>query len=224
MAKSRDTNKLTTAHVAWDAAWAQAGSRSAWLRPERWVRETVPVLRTRGATHILDLGCGVGRHAQFFASKGFITSGIDASPTGIDYARQVAANDELDIDYRVGSFLALPWDDASFDYVLSWHVLYHGDGESARQAIIEVYRVLRPRGLFQGTMLSKRNHRFGEGVEIRPNTFVIEGSGEKAHPHFYCSEQELIDLLAGFALLTLRDNDYGYAGKNHLEFLAEKAA
>jgi tellurite methyltransferase len=221
-ARPQLSNPTTTAHVAWDATWAQAGSRAAWLRPERWVRDTLPLLRKHEVQRVLDLGSGVGRHAQFFAQEGFLTSGYDASPTGIDYARKVAESAGLDIDYQVGSFTSLPWEDATFDYVLSWHTLYHGDGDAVRQAFKEVNRVLRPGGIFQGTMLSKRNHRYGEGDEVAPDTFVINGAGEKSHPHFYISEQELRELLEGYTISTLRDNDYGYAGKNHIEFLAEK--
>src|SRR3546814_1748958 len=80
----------------------------------------------------------------------------------------------------------LPYADASFDYVLSLNVIYHGDAGVVGRAVAEIYRVLKPGGLFHGTLLSKRNRNYGLGREIAPDTFVIDGAdGDKGHPHCY---------------------------------------
>ena len=83
----------------------------------------------------------------------------------------------------------------SFDYLLSLNVIYHGDADVVRQTLSEIRRVLKPDGLYQGTMLSKRNKQYGIGSEIAPDTFVCNGcEDEKEHPHFYCNAAELLDL------------------------------
>jgi hypothetical protein len=48
--------------------------------------------------------------------------------------------------------------------------------------IAEIWRVLKPGRLYQGTMLSKRDAQFGRGRPVAPDTF-IRGSDPKAHPH-----------------------------------------
>jgi SAM-dependent methyltransferase len=93
-----------------------------------------------------------------------------------------------------------------------------------RQALEEIKRVLKPEGLFQGTMISKRHNRYGDGKEIRPNTFVVDDDVEKSHPHFYCNDRELVGLLAGFQLLRLEDREQREPGMWHWEFLAERVA
>jgi len=40
---------------------------------------------------LLDLGCGEGRDAVFFASAGFDVEALDAAPTGVERARQALA-------------------------------------------------------------------------------------------------------------------------------------
>ena len=93
----------------------------------------------------------------------------------------------LDIDFRAGRMTVLPYETDSFDYILSFNVIYHGDRQIVEAAIAEIRRVLRVGGVYQGTMLSKRNASFNLGEEVAPDTFVKPGAdGDKAHPHFYC--------------------------------------
>jgi SAM-dependent methyltransferase len=67
---------------------------------------------------------------------------------------------------------ALPFADESFDYVLSWNVIFHGTMGDVGRRLAEIWRVLKPGGLFQGTMLSKRDVQFGRGRAIAPDTFI----------------------------------------------------
>jgi cyclopropane fatty-acyl-phospholipid synthase-like methyltransferase len=52
----------------------------------------VPVLKARNAQHVLDLGCGVGRHALLFAEHGFGVEAINGAIAGLDFARREAAS------------------------------------------------------------------------------------------------------------------------------------
>jgi SAM-dependent methyltransferase len=56
-----------TAVEAWDERWATPEGRADWLVPHPTVTALVPVLKARGTQTVLDLGCGIGRHALFFA-------------------------------------------------------------------------------------------------------------------------------------------------------------
>lgn len=219
---SNDRN-LSTAHHAWDDRWADAERRRDWLVPEQPVVEAVPFFQERGVKAVLDVGCGVGRHAIYLAEQGFQVAAIDASRSGLDVARQAAGDAGVDIDFRTAEFTELPFDDSSFDLVLAWNVIYHGDGDVVRQALAEIRRVVGDNGLLQGTMISKRHNRYGDGQEIRPNTFIVDDDEEKSHAHFYCNDRELIDLLTGFQLLRLQDRQQREPGTWHWEFLAERS-
>jgi SAM-dependent methyltransferase len=219
-----DPNRSSGAHRAWDNAWATAEGRAAWLAPETAVRQVAELLAEHGARDVLDIGCGVGRHALFLAQQGFSVTAIDLSPAGLDFVRESAAAAGVEIALRAGAFDELPFPDASFDYALAWNVIYHGDATALERSIAEVWRVLRPGGLFQATLLSKRHYKYGQGVEISPNTFVIPEEGEKGHPHHYDNEAEARSLLSAFQLLELADRTQRSDDDFHLEFLARKPA
>src|SRR5579864_6498569 len=176
------SSNLATAHQNWDERWKDPGVRAAWHEPEALVQALVPRMRERGLHRVLDVGCGIGRHAQYLAAQGFLCTGMDASDVGLSYARERAAAAGLTIDYRAGRFYELPFSDVSFDVVIAWNVLYHGDREVAARAIDGIRRVLVPGGLYVGSMLSQRNAGYGRGCEVRPGTFVVEGDpGDKGH-------------------------------------------
>ncbi|WAZ21818.1 class I SAM-dependent methyltransferase [Streptomyces cinnabarinus] len=213
-----------TAHVYWDAVWRTDEGRADWSRPHPWVADTVPHLRERGVREVLDLGCGVGRHALFLAAEGFTARGVDASPAALDHAREEAGRRGLDAAFDTADFTELPYADASFDYVLAFNVVYHADEEGLRRALKEVRRVLRPGGRYQCTMLSKRNGEYGKGDEVSPNTFrQPEAADDKVHPHLYTDAADLVRLHEGFELISAFDAEHGKPGSQHWHCLFELA-
>ncbi|MGH7065702.1 MAG: class I SAM-dependent methyltransferase [Stellaceae bacterium] len=212
---------MATAVEAWDVRWATPEGRADWLVPHPAVAAIVPVLEARGARHVLDLGCGVGRHALFFAENGFAVGAIDGAAAGLDFARREAAARGLSLSLRQADADVLPFAEETFDYVLSWNVIFHGTMGDAGRRLAEIWRVLKPGGLYQGTMLSKRDVQFGRGEATAPDTF-IRGSDADAHPHYYCDLAGLAALFAGFELLSLSQEDQRRAGSWHWHILAER--
>ncbi|HET6522303.1 MAG TPA: class I SAM-dependent methyltransferase [Geminicoccaceae bacterium] len=213
-----------TAHRAWDERWRTEAGREEWLKADPDVVAVLPLLRERGVRRVLDLGCGVGRHARVLAAAGFETFALDGSEGGVAHLRGAAAADGLAIDLRIGLMTGLPSEGGAFDYVLAFNVIYHGDPTVVARAVAEIRRVLRPGGLYQGTMLSKRNERYGRGVRVAPDTFVLDEDGDTAHPHFYCNAAELVGLFRGFEPLSLVDRLHRKPGSWHWHVLAERLA
>jgi SAM-dependent methyltransferase len=56
---------------------------------------------------VIDLGCGPGLYVSRLARTGAHVTGVDFSPRSIAYAREQAAREGLDVDYRLGDYLAL---------------------------------------------------------------------------------------------------------------------
>ena len=56
---------------------------------------------------VIDLGCGPGLYVNQLAHSGARVTGIDFSPRSIAYARAGAEREGLDVDYRLGDYLAL---------------------------------------------------------------------------------------------------------------------
>ncbi|HEX3954237.1 MAG TPA: class I SAM-dependent methyltransferase [Stellaceae bacterium] len=207
---------------AWDKRWATPEGRAEWLMPDPAVRAVAAELKARGARHALDLGCGVGRHALHLAAEGFTVEAIDGSAAGVAETQAAAQSHGLALSVRQGAIDELPFADQSFDYVLSWNVIYHGTLGDAARRLAAIWRILKPGGLYQGTMLSTRNVNYGQGRLIAPNTFVIDGVEEKSHAHCYCDAGQLAALLTGFELLSLTQDEQGKTGAWHWHLVAQR--
>jgi len=217
--------RLDTAHALWDERWSDAAGRAPWSVAEPQVVATFDRLLDRGATAVLDLGAGVGRHAFAYARAGLRVVALDASTRGVAEVAAGARADGLTVATAVAGFTAVPLAAGSVDHVLAWNVLYHGDTEVAARGLRECARVLRGEGTLQCTMLSTRHRSFGVGREVRPHTFVDEESpSDKRHPHVYVDEDELVALLAraGFRVDTMDDVDQQPEGSFHWTVSAER--
>ena len=117
----------------------------------------------RPVERVLDLGCGNGRHAIYFARQGMRTAGIDVSEQAIEWAKDWAKREGLDIDFRTGNIANLPFEDKTFDAVVSHGVLDHVSMETAQIAAAEVRRVLKPKGLFYCDLRSTEDYEYGVG-------------------------------------------------------------
>lgn len=211
-----------TAYLYWDRVWKETGGSDGWDQPDQWVVSAASMARKAGASRALDLGCGVGRHALHLARTGFRTSATDRSPHALATARENAAADGLDVDFRTGDMTRLPYADNEFDYVLAYNVVYHGDETKLSRTLDEIRRVLRPGGLYQATMLSKRNAEYGRGIEVSPNTFQQpQATDDKVHDHLYCDFRDIARLHAGFEPVSLADHEHTAPGSFHWHCLFE---
>jgi len=94
----------------------------------------------------LDVGCGGGFTCEFMAKRGVSVSGIDQSVKCIIKAQTHAVSSGIEIDYEHGFAENLPYSDNTFDIVICVDVLEHV--ADRHLAISEIYRVLKPSGLF----------------------------------------------------------------------------
>jgi SAM-dependent methyltransferase len=217
-----DSIQTNTAHLDWDERWQSEKGRSDWIDPEAFVIETIAFLKECGVQTVLDLGCGIGRHAILLAKSGFNVHAVDASPTAVEYVTRQANKFDVDIQTKIAEMTHIPFENNTFDYLLTWNVIYHGDLSIVLRSLSEILRVLKPGGLFQGTMLSKRNTEVETGTCIAKDTYINGERFEKRHPHFYCNAADLVSLLNGFEPLILKDNEHRRKGSYHWHFLAEK--
>ena len=91
---------------------------------------------------ILEIGCGIGSVVYELSGKGHDVTGIDISGEAIEYGRKKYGVIRLEVQAAE----TLPYDDESFDAVLSFDLFEHIAGIDRH--ISEVARVLRPGGYY----------------------------------------------------------------------------
>jgi ubiquinone/menaquinone biosynthesis C-methylase UbiE len=93
---------------------------------------------------LLDVACGAGNATIPAAREGARVTGLDFSPDLLAIARERAADAMVEIDWVEGDAQALPFDDASFDRVIS--TFGHMFAPDHQHTAAEMKRVCRPGG------------------------------------------------------------------------------
>lgn len=73
-------------------------------RSALWILSQVEARFGTTQVSVLDLGCGPGLYATYFAHAGARVTGIDISKRSIEYARKVARRASMNVEYRVGDY------------------------------------------------------------------------------------------------------------------------
>jgi demethylmenaquinone methyltransferase/2-methoxy-6-polyprenyl-1,4-benzoquinol methylase len=101
-------------------------------------------LKLQSDTQILDLCCGSGQVTRFLVNFSENVTGLDASPLSIQRARKNVPN----ATYIKAFAENMPFADNLFDVVHTSAALHEMQSEQLPKIIKEVYRVLKPGGVF----------------------------------------------------------------------------
>ncbi len=115
-------------------------------RPQK---EFVDLVRRGEITgSVLDIGCGTGEHALFFAAEGHEVWGIDSAPLAIRKAQEKAAARGLPVHFLILSALHLARLDRTFDTVTD-SGLFHTLSDEDRPVFVDsLAAVLSPGGKY----------------------------------------------------------------------------
>jgi ubiquinone/menaquinone biosynthesis C-methylase UbiE len=114
--------------------------RDPYIRYEGLISEGV-----RADTSVLEIGAGTGEFTYAALQAGAKVTAIDISSHSIDLMRRRHAAFSESLTARVADMEHLPFEDASFDFVMSAGSLSYGDN---LVVLAEIYRVLKPGGRF----------------------------------------------------------------------------
>ena len=95
---------------------------------------------------IADFGCGPGLYAASLAKRGASVTGIDFSQRSIDYVKEVAAREQLNINYVNQNYLEFETEDR-FDLVLMIMCDFCALSPTQRKGILsKFHKILKPSG------------------------------------------------------------------------------
>lgn len=105
-------------------------------------------MELRAGMHLLDVGCGIGGPARYFAERGCQVTGIDLTEEFVRVAESLTRIVKLDhnVSFRQASALELPFNPGTFDGAYEIHA---GMNIADKAAVCrEVARVLKPGARF----------------------------------------------------------------------------
>jgi len=193
----------------WEKYWKDQENRDWWKKPAPEVLDLIRSLRPDERPQVLDLGCGLGRHAIAFSMAGFSVTATDASTEAVRHLNDWVADLELSIETQVCDILLTELPLETYDVVLSYNVIYHGLREKFAKAIQYVRNLLKPGGIFFFTCPSRKDGKYGYGEEVAPHTYKCIKSVTPGDIHYFADEEDLNELLDGFRIVA-RWKDEGY--------------
>ncbi len=125
-------------------------------------QELAESLAVSPSDHVLDIGCGIGGPARYFADRfGCHATGIDLTDEFCSVARHLtrALNLEDRVRFEQGDALNMPFDDETFNGAYSMNVSMNIADKDAFYR--EIYRVLRP-----GAWLALSEIAQGPGTQV----------------------------------------------------------
>jgi len=126
---------------------------------------------------ILEIGCGIGTVVNELSEKNYDITGIDISQHAIDYGKEKYG----DINLQVNAAEILPFEDQSFNVVLSFDLLEHI--AKIDKHISEVYRVLKNNGCYLFQTPNKYSNMIFETLTTKSLKW------RRAHPSLHSPRQ-----------------------------------
>lgn len=97
-------------------------------------------------SRILDLACGHGRHSVYLASQEHLLTGIDLSPAFIEYGREQAAKQNLNIDFQVGNMLEIDFQEQFDSLLLLFNSFGFLDKTDGLKLLQKMRAAIKPKG------------------------------------------------------------------------------
>jgi ubiquinone/menaquinone biosynthesis C-methylase UbiE len=115
---------------------------------------------------VLDVGCGTGHAIHVLSGMGYKCTGVDAAEDMLSIARRENPN----IRFESADARALPFEDNSFDMVISIEVLRYI--REREKSVTEIFRVLKPGGRMVGLVDPQDHRQFSSFDEYHPLKYL----------------------------------------------------
>lgn len=147
-------------------------SKRRWAAASEEVEKMVSLLGLNPGMRVLDMPCGLGRHALEFARRGFQVTGVDRTPSFIEEARRRTEAEKLSVEFvcdDMRRFHRPEAFDAAFNLFTSFG--YFEDPAEDRKVLENFFASLKPKG---GLLLDVRGKET-LARDFRPRDWIEQG-------------------------------------------------
>lgn len=179
----------TPSHCQFTDYWDRFYLATPHLKPSRFATHAAQQWLTR-PLDLLEIGCGNGRDAVWFAGQGHSVLGVDLSEKAIEACR----NHNSTAEFQTADFSNLSLG-RQFSAVYSRFNLHSIDDETEAQALNSVYEHLKPGGKFMVEARTIHDTMMGQGERISEREWIHE-----SHYRRFLDPEQFLDNVraAGF--------------------------
>lgn len=162
----------------------------------------------KGST-ILEIGCGNGRDARYFANNSMNVTATDFSRVAIE--KNLKSNTKHSLKFSVLDIRdPFPYSNNSYDAVYSSLALHYYSDKKTREIFHEIHRVLNEDGLIAFSCKEYDEVRMKGAKIVEPDIYV-DKNGHVLHAF---SERYINELCNGlFEIIVLESKDEEYGGR-----------
>lgn len=133
--------------------WNSVENLETWMKPSEDSIYLLNKWKNENKNTFMDFGCGVGRHAFYFASNGFQVKAFDLSNDAVKFVEEQKGH--LNVEVKLGDMHHVPFEDECVDCLIAYHVISHTNRKGIDLVADEIYRVLKKKGEFYADLCSK---------------------------------------------------------------------
>ncbi len=191
---------------AWDRVFNEGGYDIQ--VPDPLVEDLLLRYVPTGQKNALDVGCGTGRHIEILKRFSISVLGLDISHRALLVSRRAHVVAPL----VRGDMEHLPFPDALFDIVLAWRVLHLGNISKIQGTFFEIYRVLRPGGVFVASVRNVDNALAlllkSREEPVQSNTYQVTTISDiRGTIYHFFTDEELENLLKDLEILYMHHHE-----------------
>lgn len=159
----------------WDKIYKKKTFHPLYLKESKFAKECIKYFPKN--SKILEVGCGLGRDAIFFAKNGHEVVALDFSKEALKIAKRDAKKRKTTSLIFLCSDMSngFGFKDASFDVVFANLSLQYFLEEVTRSIFNEIMRVLKKKGLLCARCRSIKDPLYGRGKLVEKNVYILDG-------------------------------------------------
>lgn len=180
---------------------------------DNWILDYMKYLPKTG--NLLDLGCGVWQYSIYFYNLGYNVSSCDISSKALEILNEKNKNIKMKIQ---DMNKPLDYKDNEFDIVFANLSIHFLSDENTKNLLGEIKRILKPNGIFIGSVNSTKAYEFIKDHIIKLEDNYYDSNGRTVR---LFDEKSFEKYFIDFDKITLTENVSDRFGKqkNKWEFV-----